>query len=201
VPLACLRHILLLAFCYLQEQDTTLASCPNFGVHLSQPIDKSLVFDLDLLNANPRNSQLLEWLGALSREGFTKPSMTAFFQQQQVMSKFSLAATLLSGPVLHALRRELRRVSPSLRIDEDVLRAILQNEVLKREVVDSEEARQALQLLRRAKKSAAKVKAKATEAMTETSGPTTPTIAPPDSETSANSAPASGSHVKATGAP
>lgn len=160
-----------------------------YKVHFRQPIDKSLVFELDLLEANLRDPQLLECFCSLSREGFTKSSMTALFQQQQATSKFSLAAALLSDPVLIALRRELRRAFPDIKVEEEFLKAVLETEVLKREVVESDEAKQAFESLKRAKKAAERAKAKeeGAERPTETPAPdsSAPAVAPPAPATTA----------------
>ena len=68
--------------------------------------------------------------------------MTALFQQQQVTSKFSLSAIILSESMLGALRREIRRLF-DIRIEEDALRLVLETDVLKREMIESDEAKQA----------------------------------------------------------
>src|SRR5882724_1117822 len=71
-----------------------------YKIHFRQPIDKSLIFDFDLLQSSPRTPDVLDCFGSLSREGFTKSSMTALFQQKQATSKFSIAAILLSEPMI-----------------------------------------------------------------------------------------------------
>lgn len=132
-----------------------------YKIHFRQPIDKSMVFDLDLLQTTARNSQLLDCFGNLSKEGFTPSSMAAAFQQRQATSKFSLAALLLSDVMVGNLRRELRKAFPGLKVEEQQLREALQNEVLKREVVDSEEAKLATGALKKASRAAERAKAKA----------------------------------------
>ncbi len=131
-----------------------------YKIHFKQPIDKSLIFEVDLLSTSPKNTQLLECFGTLSREGFTQSSMTAFFQQQQATSKFSLAALLTSDSVVTALKKELKKLSPTIKIDDEFLITTLQNEVLKRELVDSEEAKAAVEVIKKANKQQAKLKAK-----------------------------------------
>jgi hypothetical protein len=133
-----------------------------YKIHFKQPIDKSLIFEVDLLSASPKNAQLLECFGTLSREGFTQSSMTAFFQQQQATSKFSLAALLTSDSVIATLKKELKKLSSTIKVDDEFLRTTLQNEVLKRELVDSEEAKAAFEVIKKANKQQAKLKAKAT---------------------------------------
>lgn len=131
-----------------------------YKIHFRQPIDKSLIFEIDLLHASAKNAQFIECFSNLSRECFTQSSMTAFFQQQQATSKFSLSALITSPPMLQALKKELKRLSGTIKIEDEQLVHILQNEVLKRETVDGEEAKQAQDFLKQAAKQAAKAKAK-----------------------------------------
>jgi len=145
-----------------------------YKILFRQPVDKTLIYEVDLLKTLSKNQQLLDCFGNLSREGFTQSSMAAFCQQQQITSKFALAAILVSAPMLNALRKEIRRVSPSVKVDDEFLKATLQNEVLKREVVDSEDAKQALGLLKKTSRTAVKSKAK------EMPQPKVPINKPPD---------------------
>ncbi len=132
-----------------------------YKVHFKQPIDKSLIFEFDALQSNPKSPKLIECLGNLSREGFAQSSMTAFFQQRQATSKFSIAALLLSDAILGALRREIRRLSPGCKVEVDDLKGLLQTEVLKRDLFDGEEAHQAADFLKKAARLADRAKAKA----------------------------------------
>jgi len=131
-----------------------------YKIHFRQPIDKSLIFEVDLTKTTAKNPQLVECFGTLSREGFTQSSMTAFFQQQQATSKFSLAALLTTDSILAALKKELKKISPTLKIDDDFLRNTIQNDVLKRELVDSEDAKVAADAIKKATKQIAKLKPK-----------------------------------------
>ncbi len=131
-----------------------------YKVHFRQPIDRSLVFEFDALQANPRSPQVIECLGNLSREAFTKSSMTAFYQQRQATNTFTVAALLLDDAMLTVLRREIRRVCPGCRVEIDELRALLQNDVLKRDLLDGEGAKQASDFLKKAARAVEKSKTK-----------------------------------------
>jgi hypothetical protein len=58
--------------------------------------------------------------------------------QKQALSRFTIAAMMFSDPVLAAVRRELRRMSPDVRIDVDQIRSVLSQDVLKRDVLAGE---------------------------------------------------------------
>ncbi len=132
-----------------------------YKVHFKQPIDKSLVFEFDVLNGSHKSPQVIECLGNLSREGFEQSSMTAFYLRRQATSKFAVAALMISDPVLQVLRREIRRLSPGCKVDTEDLRFLLQNEVLKRDLFDGDEAKQAAEFLKKAARAVERAKAKA----------------------------------------
>jgi hypothetical protein len=141
-----------------------------FKVHFKQPIDKSCIFEFDVLQSSPKAPQVLECLGNLCREGFAASSMTAFYQQRQVTSPYSIAALLLEEPVLNAVRREIRRLSPGCRVELEDLAALIRGDVVKRELLDGEEAKQASDYLKKAERAADRAKAKAAK---EADAPTT----------------------------
>ncbi len=57
---------------------------------------------------------------------------------------------LQTEQVLDVLRRELRRVSPDVRIDTDEIKDVLVNEVIKREIIEGEKAIEASKKVSRA---------------------------------------------------
>ncbi len=59
------------------------------------------------------------------------------------MSRFFIGAVLRSDTVLSAIRRELRRISPDVRIDYDQISEVLTAEVIKREVLEGAKAAEA----------------------------------------------------------
>lgn len=57
---------------------------------------------------------------------------------------------MLTDPVLDVIRRELRRVSPDVKIDPEQIRAVLSAEVIKREVLEGDKADEARKKITRA---------------------------------------------------
>ena len=101
------------------------------------------MLDINFSTLNPKKAGDIELLYNLSREGWVKSALGEFHTQQQALSRFFLGALVLSNPVLEVLRRELRRISPDVRIDLQQIKSVLTNEVIKREVVESEKAEEA----------------------------------------------------------
>jgi hypothetical protein len=111
-----------------------------YRVFFTKPIGTELVLDINLLALNPKNADHLESLFLLTRESMVKAGLYAYHDQMQATSKFYLGAVLLSDSVLETMRRELRRLSPDVKIRVEDLRDLLEQEVLKREVIEGEKA-------------------------------------------------------------
>ena len=110
-----------------------------YRVIFAKPIDAELVLDIDLLALNPKASDDIENLYLLTRESMLKSGLYAYHDHLQATNKFYLAAVVLSDAVLDSARRELRRLS-DVKLEVEELRAALQQEVIKREVLEGDKA-------------------------------------------------------------
>jgi hypothetical protein len=120
-----------------------------YKVHFSKPIEHELVIEIDFAALSPRSSEDIELVGLLSRECWVKSRMSEYYEQRQALSRFTLGALLLSDAVVDIVRRELRRVV-EVKVEADEVRAVLQNEVLKREVLEGDKASAAARRVSRA---------------------------------------------------
>lgn len=121
-----------------------------YKVTFSKPIDSELILEINFLELNPKKSGDIELLYNLTREGLMKKALGDFHTQQQALSRFFMGALVVSNPVLEVIRRELRRISPDVKIDLEQIKSVLVNDVLKREVVESEKAEEARKKINRA---------------------------------------------------
>jgi hypothetical protein len=121
-----------------------------FSVSFSKPISADLVLELDLLSLPHNDDDAIEDLFLLSKEGVQRSGLDAYNDQLRVRSRFNLAALIMSDSVLHTIRRELKRLSPDVRISVEEIRDALSHEVLKREVLEGEKADEAKKLVNRA---------------------------------------------------
>ena len=114
-----------------------------YKVIFEKPIDKELVVSLDLSSLNSRSQEHIESLYLLCKEGWIKSALGEYHTQRQALSRFFIGAMLQSDPVLDAIRRELRRVSPDVKISTDDIKSVLLNEVIKREILEGDKAKEA----------------------------------------------------------
>ncbi|MCL5028246.1 MAG: type I restriction enzyme HsdR N-terminal domain-containing protein [Bacteroidetes bacterium] len=114
-----------------------------YKVTFTKPIDKELVFEFDFLSMNYKNADDLEKLSLLSKEGWLKSFLYEYNSQKQALSKFFLSALILSDSIIDVMRRELRKISPDVKVTSEQIKEVVLKEVLKREVIEGEKADEA----------------------------------------------------------
>ncbi len=120
-----------------------------YKVTFAKPIDQELVVELDFLTLNPKSNKDVESVYLFCKEGWIKSVLGEYHTQKQALSRFFLAALTISEPVLQVLRRELKRLSPDVRVDVEEIKHVLIAEVLKREVTEGDQAKDAIKKIAR----------------------------------------------------
>ncbi|MCD6077274.1 MAG: restriction endonuclease subunit [Ramlibacter sp.] len=121
-----------------------------YHVIFSKPIEQELVVDIDFTTLSSRSDADLDHLYLWCKEGWQKSVLAEYHHQKQALSRFFVGGMLLTDPVLDVIRRELRRISPDVKIDADQIRAVLTSEVIKREVLEGDKADEARKKIGRA---------------------------------------------------
>ncbi|WP_386066434.1 type I restriction enzyme HsdR N-terminal domain-containing protein [Tahibacter sp. UC22_41] len=114
-----------------------------YRVTFAKPIDFELVVEIDFCALNPRADGDIELLYLWCKEGWVRSVLGEYHNQRQALSRFFVGAMLQTDVVLDVIRRELRRVSPDVKIDSEQIRRVLVDEVIKREVLDGDKAEEA----------------------------------------------------------
>jgi hypothetical protein len=127
-----------------------------YHVIFSKPIEQELVVDIDFSTLSSRSEKDLDHLFLWCKEGWQKSVLAEYHHQKQALSRFFVGGMLLTEPVLDVIRRELRRVSPDVKIDSEQIRGVLMNEVIKREVLEGDKADEARKKISRAASKALK---------------------------------------------
>lgn len=114
-----------------------------YHVNFAKPVSEELVAEFNLLSLDPKNPADIERLFLLTKEGTRKSVLDEYHSQRQVLNRFTLAAIVLSPPVMTAIRREVKRLAPGAKVDVTDIEAVLRQEVIKREVIEGERAERA----------------------------------------------------------
>jgi len=150
-----------------------------YKVIFAKPIDQELVAEFNFCTLSHREDDHLQLLFLLTREGWVKSAVGDYHTQRQALSRFYMGAAVLSDPVVGVIRRELKRLSPDVRIDAEQIRAVLAAEVIKRDVLDGEKATEAKKALARASAKSLRASKEADEAPAAAAGAVATASIPP----------------------
>jgi hypothetical protein len=114
-----------------------------YHIIFAKPIDQELVINIDFCALNTRSETDMDLLYLWCKEGWARSVLGEYHTQKQALSRFFIGAMVLTEPVLDVIRRELRRVSPEVRIETHQIRSVLTAEVIKRDVMEGDKADEA----------------------------------------------------------
>jgi hypothetical protein len=119
-------------------------------IYVSNQISHEEVCRFELADLNGRKEEHLEQMFLIAKEGLATDAMDAFHQQAQLLNKFTVAAILRSEPVVSIVRREFRRLFPDIKVGNEALTTLIESEVIKREALEGDKAKEANSRIRKA---------------------------------------------------
>lgn len=114
-----------------------------YKIVFGQPVTHEDVVSFSIADVTASNEEHQESLFILAREGMSSDAISSFHQRAQLLNRFTISQIILSEPVVNGIRRELRRLFPDLKVDQDWISQILETDVLKRDVLDGEKSKEA----------------------------------------------------------
>lgn len=120
-----------------------------YRIVFEQPISHELVVSFNFLELSARKKADHEIVFLLCRTGVSKDAIKQYHDRVQVVNRFVLAALVQSEPVLNVLRREMKKLSKDNKVTVEEIEELLPD-VLKRDVLDGEQASKAKRQVSRA---------------------------------------------------
>lgn len=124
-----------------------------YKISFSKPVQAELLFEIDFLNCSHKDENTIEKLFLLSKEAIKKSFMEAFHEKSKAASKSRIAAAILTEPVLRAIWHALKSCPPDVKIDVKIeiedIKDRVQNEVVKRDILEGDEFKEASKKLHR----------------------------------------------------
>jgi len=121
-----------------------------YRLKFAQPIDWEEVLAFTFTDLSAKSEDDLCRMFLLSREGVAVNAVTTFYQHAQLLNPHNVAHVIRSEPVVAAIRREMRRLFPDLRVSPEQLEQMLVTSILKRELVEGDKHEEARQRVRKA---------------------------------------------------
>lgn len=124
-------------------------------IRLERTVEHELVSSFNFLELNPRKKEDQEKLFLLSKKGLLS-AREDYYERVQSVNRFVVGAIVLSKPIMSAIRRDIRKLSSGVKVEITEIEKILQNEVLKRDVIEGDEASKAISRVQRFSRKATK---------------------------------------------
>lgn len=119
-------------------------------IKFERPVGSELLCSFDFLELSPRKEEDQGMLFLLCKEGLSKDVIEEYHEHVLGVNKFVIGAVLQTEDLIKLIRRELRRVSPGISVDLSEVEEILVSEVLKRDILEGEDAEDAMARVKRA---------------------------------------------------
>lgn len=107
-------------------------------VSLDGKVENDKLFSFNFLELNPRNKEQQDLLYLLCKRGMQKDLIDEYYEYKQSVNRYVIGALLLTEPVVSVVRRELRKMKDGVLADMDELKSLIQAEIVKREIYESE---------------------------------------------------------------
>ena len=120
-----------------------------YKIRFEKPINYDLVCEFNFADLNPKDEEQLEKLFIICKEGLSKDAREEYLEKVQVVNRFVLGGIILGEEVVNVIRRELRKLSDGILVAPEEITKVLAAEVIKRDVLEGEEAARAQARIRR----------------------------------------------------
>lgn len=120
-----------------------------YRIKFGQPVDYEEVSSFNLLEINPKKEDDIKKVFLLCREGISSDAMDTYHQHSQILNKFTIAQILFTESVVSTVKREIRKLFPELKVDSEQIADILNNDILKREVIEGDKVKETQQKIRK----------------------------------------------------
>jgi hypothetical protein len=114
-----------------------------YKIKFGQPPIEEELTRFDFLAVNPKNDDDMQKLFLLCKEGMASEALDTYHQVAQLFNKHTVSVFLQSEPILSALRREMRRIFPELKIETSSLAELLVSDIIKRDAIDGDKYKEA----------------------------------------------------------
>ena len=132
-----------------------------YKIKFGKPIEKELVAEFNLLSVTLKSENSLMPLFVISKDGQEKSIIDDYYSSIQAKSKYIIGALLNSDEVYSLIRRNMKKLYEDVKITNEEIADIMANDIIKREILDSDESKKAKKDIERILKKIERAKARA----------------------------------------
>ena len=125
-------------------------------IRFEKPISCDRICSFNFLEINPKKADDQDKLFLLCKKGLSSGARKDYYEYIQCVNRFMIGSIILGDATVNTIKRELKKLSSGLKIDNPEIEKILKNEVLKRDVIEGEAASKAKSRIKRLQSKSAK---------------------------------------------
>ena len=139
-------------------------------VTLDTKVTSEELCSINMTEVNPKKGDDASLLFLLCKRSLIKDNIDKFYEHKQSFNRYTVGALLCSEPVASVVRREIRKIKPGVKVSSDDIQDMINDEVIKREIIDSDSGLEAQKAVKKFYRSQSRTKTtKKVEAKTEDS--------------------------------
>jgi predicted type IV restriction endonuclease len=132
-----------------------------YKIKFGKPIEKELISEFNMSKINLKSEKEIETLFVISRDGQEKSVIEDYYTSILIKNKFIIGNILNSAETYSLIRRTMKKLFEDVKISEEEIADIMANDIIKREIIDSEDSKKAKKDIEKANKKLVKNKEKA----------------------------------------
>lgn len=117
-----------------------------YKIIFSKPVDSELVYEMDITELNPKRQADIELLYYLTRESMGKSSkanLDDYLTQKQLLNRFVIGQIILNDLCINTIRKAIKKISSDAKVSNEEIRQLVAEEIIKRDILDDEKAKEA----------------------------------------------------------
>lgn len=111
-----------------------------YKIIFSKPVYHDLVFEFNFLELSGKKVNDMEMLFMISKESISKSVLSDLHNKKQALNGYFIGNLLITEPVVDFLRKQIKKIHPEIKLENENVHEILLNEVIKRESFDGDKA-------------------------------------------------------------
>ncbi|MES9944508.1 MAG: type I restriction enzyme HsdR N-terminal domain-containing protein [Candidatus Thiodiazotropha sp.] len=130
-----------------------------YHISVQGNVEHEKICEFNFLDLNARKAADQDILFMLCRRGVSKGLIEEMYEYRKSVNKFMVSSIIASDPIVSAIKRELKKIKHGLKVTDEEIKEIILSDVLKREVTESDTAKETIAIVKRSQQRAAKKKA------------------------------------------
>jgi len=123
-----------------------------YKVLMKSTLDTNQLCSFNIFELNLRNEEDKNNLFILCREGLSADAISEFHEKINILNKYIVSGIITNDQIVNSIRLQLKKLSSGIKVTNDEVLGILNEEIIKREILDNDDYKKAKSKIKRSMK-------------------------------------------------